>query len=168
MKKMIKILLFILIIGQLFVVVGKTISRLFRPKMKSKATTSESDNWYGICEKCGRKVGKDRISKMDFAMCVRTTMLSYMKELSKKMSFKNGLLVYSFWSGYKYGKNMKDFLSECEEMGLKIETLHTSGHADEKAVKKLIETVNPDVIIPVHTENAERFKEIAPDIYLYY
>ncbi len=49
-------------------------------------------------------------------------------------------------------------------MGLKIETLHTSGHADENAVRKLIDTVNPDVIIPVHTENAERFKEIAPGI----
>ena len=46
-------------------------------------------------------------------------------------------------------------------MGLKVKTLHTSGHADENAVKKLIETVNPDIIIPVHTENAKRFKEIA-------
>lgn len=111
-----------------------------------------------------KRVGKDRISKMHFAMCVRTTMLSYLKSLSEKMSFENGLLVYSFWSGYKNGENMKEFLSECKTLGLKTETLHTSGHADENAVRKLIDTINPDVIIPVHTENAERFKEIAPNV----
>ena len=64
----------------------------------------------------------------------------------------------------KNGESMKEFLSECEALGLKIETLHTSGHADENAVRKLIETVNPEVIIPVHTENTERFKELAPEI----
>lgn len=46
---------------------------------------------------------------------------------------------------------MKEFLSECKTLGLKTETLHTSGHADENAVRKLIDTINPDVIIPVHT-----------------
>ena len=80
------------------------------------------------------------------------------------MSFENGLLVYSFWSGYRETESMKEFLSECKALGLKIETLHTSGHADENAVRKLIDTINPDVIIPVHTENAERFKEIAPNV----
>ena len=49
-------------------------------------------------------------------------------------------------------------------MGLQIETLHTSGHADETAIRRLIERVNPTVLIPVHTENAQRFREIAPDI----
>ena len=91
-------------------------------------------------------------------------MLPYLKSLSEKMSFEDGLLIYSFWSGYKNDEKMKAFLSECKAMGLKIEALHTSGHADENAVRKLIDTVNPDVIIPVHTENAERFKEIAPEI----
>lgn len=79
------------------------------------------------------------------------------------MSFKNGVLVYSFWNGYRETESMKNFLCECEKMGLKIATLHTSGHADENAIKKLIETVNPKVLIPVHTENSQRFKEIVPN-----
>ena len=131
------------------------------PKFSDVYAFITSPSKYEFVSKYKRKVGKDRISKMHFAMCVRTTMLSYLKSLSEKMSFENGLLVYSFWSGYKNGENMKEFLSECKTLGLKTETLHTSGHADENAVRKLIETVNPDVIIPVHTENAERFKEIA-------
>lgn len=134
------------------------------PKFSDVYAFITSQSKYKFVSKYKRKVGKDRISKMHFAMCVRTSMLSYLKLLSEKISFENGLLVYSFWSGYKNNESMKEFLSECEAMGLKIETLHTSGHADENAVKKLIETVNPNVIIPVHTENAERFKEIAPGI----
>ena len=91
-------------------------------------------------------------------------MLCYLKSFARKMSFENGLLVYSFWSGYRETESMKQFLSECEKMGLKIVTLHTSGHADENTIKKLIETVNPKVLIPIHTENAQRFREIVPNL----
>ncbi len=30
---------------------------------------------------------------------------------------------------------------------------HISGHASKKNIKWAIETINPDVIIPVHTDN---------------
>ena len=119
---------------------------------------------YEMLSQYDHKVGKDFISKSHFVMCVRNSMLSYLKSLSEKMSFENGLLVYSFWSGYKENDEMKEFLNECETLGLKIVTLHTSGHADETAIKELIETVKPKKLIPIHTENAERFKELVPDV----
>ena len=114
---------------------------------------------YEMLSEHKNRVGKEAISKMDFVMCVRTSMMNYMKSLSEKMSFENGLLVYSFWSGYRETEAMKDFLTECEALGLKIVTLHTSGHADSAAIDKLIEKTNPGVIIPVHTENAEWFNK---------
>lgn len=119
---------------------------------------------YEFLKKHERKVGKDRLSKMNFVMCVRTSMLSYLAALSKHMSFENGILVYSLWSGYRETDSMRLFLSECEKMGLRIETLHTSGHADESTILKLIEWVKPTVLIPVHTENAARFREIASGV----
>ena len=61
-------------------------------------------------------------------------MLRYLKSLASKMPFENGLLVYSFWSGYRETESMKSFLSECEKLGLRVVTLHTSGHADEDAI----------------------------------
>ncbi len=111
---------------------------------------------YEGLKKYAHRMGKDRIAKTPFVMCVRTSMLRYMKGLSKKMSFVDGVLVYSFWSGYKETEDMKHFLSECEKMGLKIVTLHTSGHADYESIKKLVNTVNPDKIIPIHTEAPEK------------
>ena len=119
---------------------------------------------FSMLTKHKRRAGKSFILKRPFVMCIRNSMLCYLKSLARKMSFENGLLVYSFWSGYRETESMKQFLSECEKMGLKIVTLHTSGHADENTIKKLIETVNPKVLIPIHTENAQRFREIVPNL----
>ena len=119
---------------------------------------------YSMLTKYKHKAGRLFISKRPFVMCVRNSMLRYIKSLANKMSFKDGILIFSFWSGYRETENMKWFLSECEKLGLKIVTLHTSGHADENTLKRLIETVNPKTLIPIHTENAERFRDIAPNI----
>ena len=102
------------------------------------------------------RIGKDGISKLSFVMCVRTSMLEYLKGLAKIMSFENGVLVYSFWNGYKENDEMKVFLAECKKLGLSIVTLHTSGHADFDTIKKLVDTVKPTEIIPIHTEAPEK------------
>ncbi len=118
---------------------------------------------YETLSKYNHKVGKEFISKSHFVMCVRNSMLSYLKSLSNEMSFEDGVLVYSFWSGYKDTDDMKAFLQECENLGLEIVTLHTSGHADRETIKQFIKTVNPKKLIPVHTESAEEFKALADE-----
>ena len=84
-------------------------------------------------------------------------MLRYMQSLSEQMNFDGGLLIYSMWSGYRKQPEMEAFLRACEDMGLKVVELHTSGHADADTIKRLIAHVNPGEIIPVHTENAAWF-----------
>ena len=73
------------------------------------------------------------------------------------MNFNGGLLVYSMWSGYQQQPAMSRFIKECEDMGLRSVTLHTSGHADPDTIRVLIDKVQPTEIIPVHTENAGWF-----------
>ncbi len=133
------------------------------PKFDDVYAFITSPTKYALLSKYKHRVGKDFISKKPFVMCVRTTMLRYLKSLARKMSFEGGLLIYSFWSGYRETDEMKAFLAECEGLGLKIVTLHTSGHADESTIKQLVETVNPQEVIPIHTENAQRFKVLFPD-----
>lgn len=111
---------------------------------------------YEGLKKYAHRIGKEAIAKTPFVMCVRTSMLRYLQGLSQKLSFDGGLLVYSFWSGYRETDDVKNFLSQCEAMGLKIVTLHTSGHADFESIKKLVATVNPTEIIPIHTEAPEK------------
>ena len=104
-----------------------------------------------------RRIGIKGITKQHFVMCVRTSMLRYLKSLSKQMSFQDGVLIYSIWEGYKDTIEMQTFLNECETLGLKIVSCHTSGHADDKAINQLINYCNPKRIIPVHTLNPEWF-----------
>ena len=106
-----------------------------------------------------RRMGKERIANSKFVMCVRSSMLHYLQGLSEKMDFSGGLLVWSMWNGYCKQESTQKFLNECEEMGLSIVELHTSGHADPDTIKALIDHVNPDEIIPIHTENAAWFSE---------
>lgn len=119
---------------------------------------------YSMLTKYKHRAGKSLIANRPFVMCVRNSMLRYLKSLAQAMSFENGLLIYSFWNGYRETEQMKIFLSECETLGLKIITLHASGHADENTLKKLIETVKPKTLLPIHTANAERFSKIAPNV----
>lgn len=63
--------------------------------------------------------------------------------------------VYSMWKGYLEQDNVKEFLD-----GYKRLDMHTSGHADRNAIKMVIDTVKPDMVIPMHTELPEAFLEL--------
>ena len=104
------------------------------------------------------KIGKNEIANSNFMMCIRSSMKQYLENRSKEFSFEGCTLFYSMWEGYKKEKNTKEFLEFMEEKGVKIISLHTSGHADEKDFDKLIKKVEPEIIVPVHTENSEWFK----------
>lgn len=108
-----------------------------------------------------RRIGKEGISRSHFVMCIRKSMLRYLQSLSTQMLFDGGLLVFSMWSGYRRHPEMESFLRSCEEMGLHIIELHTSGHADADTIKRLISHVNPKEIIPIHTENTEWFQSFS-------
>ena len=104
------------------------------------------------------KIGKNEIASKNFMMCVRPSMKKYLESYPNEFSFEGCTLFYSMWEGYKKQEDMKEFLKFMEEKGVKIISLHTSGHADEKDFDKLIKKVEPEIIIPIHTENSEWFK----------
>lgn len=115
---------------------------------------------YKIFNKYGdKKISKVQIAKSKFVMVIRSSMQNYLISLNKKMNFQGGVVIYSLWDGYKEKTDMKKLLSECEAMGLETINLHTTGHADANTIKKLIDRLNPTIIIPVHTENANWFKD---------
>ena len=106
------------------------------------------------------KIGRSGIAKQRFVMCVRPSMKSYLDKLSEEIPFDGGILFYSMWGGYKKKEDIADFLQFMQEKGVQVVDLHTSGHADGETIQALVNDVNPDYIIPVHTENAEWFEQI--------
>ena len=67
-------------------------------------------------------------------------------------------IIYSMWTGY---------IEENLALKTLLETYptyicHASGHVSKDDLTKFIELVNPDAIIPVHTDNPERLEKLVP------
>lgn len=92
-----------------------------------------------------------------YTMLVRTSMTRYITNIDRerkklnKVGLAGSTLIYSMWTGYKEKENTAAFLSAMEGIGVNIITLHTSGHADTKAIKQLQNRVNADKVIKVHS-----------------
>ncbi len=60
-------------------------------------------------------------------------------------------LIYSLWEGYQSQGRIKEFLDKIKSMGIKLEPLHTSGHADIPSLQQMANNLKPKKIIPIHT-----------------
>lgn len=105
------------------------------------------------------KISRAAAAKVSFVMCIRSSMGNHLQKLSKQMSFDKGLVIYSMWEGYKANPETAQFLSQCEELGLEIKSLHATGHADSATIGQLVKRVKPTKILPIHTENSDWFKQ---------
>jgi len=96
-----------------------------------------------------------------FAMEIKESMLTDIKMLYNKGVLKNSCLIYSMWDGYiEKEDKLKRFIDELKNMNIEFIQMHTSGHADLDAMKKLNEVVNPNYTIIIHTENSDEGKKI--------
>lgn len=120
-------------------------------------TTGGEKQYERLIQYGDAKIGKYEIAKTPFLMCIRQSMRNYLVKLNELVSFENGVLFYGMWKGYMEQQELQEFLSFMQDKGGKLHILHTSGHADEMTIDKLIREVSPKVIIPVHTENEKWF-----------
>lgn len=108
-------------------------------------------------------VSDDNLKDDGFVMLVRKNSnparSSIFEEMRDKFCSLDGQIIYSIWQGYLEGKHIDEDLIRFIG-GHPVELLHTSGHAYVETIAKLIETVDPKVIIPMHTERAEEFSSI--------
>ena len=102
---------------------------------------------YGISEKTISRKQKQIV------MLVRPSMLPDLK----LMKLKPGALIYSMWQTYRqkpYQVRLEVYL---KSRGFSDCYLHTSGHAFEEDIKKLITGLSPKEIVPIHTFCPEAF-----------
>lgn len=98
-----------------------------------------------------------------FVMLVRKNCNSGQKSVFEIMRDKfypvDGQIIYSMWDGYlkpdHLDKALADYIGDRQPVHL-----HTSGHAYVETIARLIETVQPKVIVPMHTEKADEFTSI--------
>lgn len=99
------------------------------------------------------KISRAQIGKQKkYCMLVRSSHLSLIKSLSRQNSLSGSVLVYSMWEGYKEKEDMYKFLKGIEALGIKIVSMHTSGHADSETIERLITHVNPKIVKHIHCQ----------------
>lgn len=100
----------------------------------------------------------------DVVMFMTASELSQMIDIQPK----GGTYVFSMSDHYLEGEENEEY-RECLEnwldhFGIKLVQIHCSGHADEEGIKRMIDSVSPETVIPVHTENPEEFKKMCGNV----
>lgn len=96
----------------------------------------------------------------NFSMIVKESMLDDIKLMYDKGLLTNACLIYSMWDGYLENESLKNFINEISKMNIKIEKLHTSGHADIRGMKMVNNRLNPGKTIIIHTLDNSNGKKI--------
>jgi ribonuclease J len=73
-------------------------------------------------------------------------------------------VIYSQWQGYLDGSHGDYFGADRiaafrQDAGVNFVYAHTSGHAPLRDLQTLATAMNPDVLVPIHTEHGEDFKK---------
>ena len=97
----------------------------------------------------------EKMRQYGFVMLIRPNRLS--KKIMKL--FPKNTFIYSQWLGYLKGEN-KDYKRIQEIVPKEHIYLHTSGHATPTAIKSVIELTCPKAVIPIHTEDKNKIKEL--------
>ena len=108
------------------------------------------------------KITKGEISNQSdkIVMIVRPSM---QKDLEKINGVEGGNFIYSMWEGYLQKPNTKKFVDYLIKRKFTIHKIHTSGHADTKTLKKMVETIKPKNIVPIHTFESKKYQKIFTD-----
>lgn len=79
---------------------------------------------------------------------------SIFPNIVKNINQANGsTIIYSMWEGYL----TEGFEQYCNQKGLTIEHVHTSGHATLEYLKAFSSALNPRTLVPIHTFEAEKY-----------
>ena len=105
------------------------------------------------------KITKEEISSQSgrIVMTVRPSMLRDMEYIE---NLEGGQFIYSMWKGYKREKRTKEFIDYLVGRGMEEKHLHTSGHADQETLLRMVEILKPKNIVPIHTFEGDEYKNI--------
>jgi len=107
------------------------------------------------------KITKSQIDQ-EHKRIVMTVRPSMQKDLEYLTNLSGGVFIYSMWGGYKEDKQTSDFIKFLLAKGMRDKHIHTSGHADLKALKKMVDVIKPKNLVPIHTFEGDQYEKIFP------
>ena len=99
-------------------------------------------------------------SPSDYVYFVRCPIKTFVESLLNKNKIN---VIYSQWEGYltkEHSTYFTEYVNELEQDNkyINFHKIHTSGHATIEVLKEFAKAINPKLIIPIHTEKANEFK----------
>ena len=82
------------------------------------------------------------------------------KDLENINRIEGGNFIYSMWEGYIQKSGTMKFVDYLTSRKFTLHKIHTSGHADTKTLKKMVEAIKPKKIVPIHTFEGDKYKDI--------
>jgi ribonuclease J len=117
----------------------------------------KSDFKYLRCDLGKNKIKAWDIGKEKSLVIMRDSMIPLVDKIP---NLRGTTLIYSQWEGYiRDKKKASIFWDFVKAHGLKYAHIHTSGHATVSILEQLADAIKATRIIPIHTENPNRFKE---------
>lgn len=79
----------------------------------------------------------------------------------EKCGIRDGVFLYSLWRGYRDEAYQQTFEKSLENAGFSLESLHTSGHATVADIRRVINGLDPQKLIPIHTMHPDAFGDFS-------
>ena len=95
---------------------------------------------------------------------VMMTRASMLKDIDQIAKIDGGAFIYSMWSGYLQEKSMETMLEWIRKSNLAFHSVHTSGHASISTLKKVVDALKPQRIIPIHTFYPEQYAALGANV----
>lgn len=108
----------------------------------------------------GNVITLDEIKAEPRRYFIKNPLVNY---LIDELGLETAGVVYSQWKGYmseKYNpKGWRRFKELEQDPRINFIYAHASGHAIVKDLQRFARALNPKILIPIHTEHGERFRE---------
>ncbi len=78
-----------------------------------------------------------------------------------------GTVVWSMWSGYLRDPSGRRLQAMLDEHCIRLVEHHASGHATVADLQRLVQAVNPAVVVPIHTDGLDRFADLFQNVQIH-
>ena len=84
---------------------------------------------------------------------------SSVHEFEKSGIPKDSILFYSMWSQYALEPSFEKTKAFMARHSIAFKEMHTSGHAVLSDLKRFAAAMDPEIIVPIHTEHPNDYRE---------
>lgn len=130
---------------------------------------------YSLSEKLAKRGRRDlltkfrnfRISREELAKNINKTLMlirsSMLPDLKRMKGLEGSIFIYSMSRIYLKDDKMKSFNDFIKKQKMDMLYAHTSGHAPVETLQKVVNTIKPKKVIPIHTFNPEMYGDVFKD-----